>query len=116
MADDDFCYLTTRGRITGDLHEIEIWFARIDDTFYLLSGGGEHSDWVRNLRANSSVNIRVDGTTYPATARVVEEGTEEERTARQLVFDKYQPRNGGDLTRWRHAALPVAVDLVGHQS
>ena len=26
-VDDDFCYLTTRGRVTGAPHEIEIWFA-----------------------------------------------------------------------------------------
>ena len=31
-ADDDFCYLTTTGRVTGEPHEIEIWFAVDGDT------------------------------------------------------------------------------------
>ncbi len=27
LADEDFCYLTTTGRISGRAHTIEIWFA-----------------------------------------------------------------------------------------
>ncbi len=38
-TDDDFCYLTTRGRVSGRPHEIEIWFALEGRTLYLLSGG-----------------------------------------------------------------------------
>ena len=44
-----------------------------------------------------------------------EPGTVEDARARRLVFDKYQPGYGGDLTDWRARALPVAVDL-GDQS
>lgn len=36
---------------------------------------------------------------------------DEERRARTLVFEKYQPRNNGSLQGWREAALPVAVEL-----
>ena len=108
--DDDFCYLTTRGRVTGQPHEIEIWFAVDGDTVYLLSGGGDRSDWVRNLRAEPAVTVRVSDTTYRATARVIE-GSDEERRARTLVFDKYQPRNRGELVTWRGRALPVALDV-----
>jgi deazaflavin-dependent oxidoreductase (nitroreductase family) len=109
-ADDDFCYLTTRGRVSGSPHEIEIWFAQDGATLYLLSGGGE-SDWVRNLRADAAVTVRVGDTTHDATARVVEAGTDEDARARRLVFDKYQPRYRGSLDDWRERALPVAIDL-----
>ncbi len=112
MGDDtDFCYLTTRGRITGDAHEIEIWFARDGDTLYLLSGGGERSDWVRNLQADPAVTVRIGDVTRAARGRVVEAGTAEDGLARRLVFAKYQPRSGGDLGSWRDTALPVAVEL-----
>ena len=37
----DYCYLTTVGRVSGDAHEIEIWFALNDGILYLLSGGGD---------------------------------------------------------------------------
>jgi hypothetical protein len=32
--------------------------------------------------------------------------------ARSLVFSKYAPRSGSDLTGWRDRALPVALDLA----
>ena len=108
---DDFCYLTTTGRSTGCPHEIEIWYAADGDTIYLLSGGGDRSDWVRNLRANPAVRVRLDDTTHPAVARVVDDPAEDRR-ARTLVFDKYQPRYAGELVSWRARALPVAIDLL----
>jgi deazaflavin-dependent oxidoreductase (nitroreductase family) len=110
-VDDNFCYLTTRGRVTGRPHEIEIWYARDGDTLYLLAGGGDRSDWVRNLRAEPAVTVRLGGVTSAARARVVEGETTEDGRARQLVFDKYQGRSGGDLRHWRVTALPVAVEI-----
>ena len=68
MAEDDYCYLTTRGRVSGQPHEIEIWFTADDDTLYMLAGAGDRSDWVRNLRAEPAVTVRVRDTTYDATA------------------------------------------------
>jgi deazaflavin-dependent oxidoreductase (nitroreductase family) len=109
-ADDDFCYLTTRGRVSGRLHEIEIWFAFDERTLYLLSGGRDRSDWVRNLRVGPAVTVRVRDTTYSATGRVVEEGEESER-GRGLVFEKYQPRYSGSLERWRRESLLVAIEV-----
>lgn len=41
------------------------------------------------------------------------EDAEEGDLARRLLFDKYQPRSAGDLTRWRRSALPVAMSLDG---
>lgn len=109
--DDDFCYLTTRGRLTGRPHEIEIWFALDGDTIYMLAGAGARSDWVRNLQVDPAVTVRVRGDTYDATARVVVAGTDEDARARTLVFEKYQPGNEGSLVSWRESALPVALDV-----
>ena len=108
--DDDYCYLTTRGRVTGNDHEIEIWYDRHEDTLYLLAGAGDRSDWVRNVQVEPAVRVRIGDVTYDATARVVIDPDEDVR-ARTLVFDKYQPRNDGELVTWRARALPVAVDL-----
>ena len=109
-TDDDFCYLTSRGRVSGRPHEIEIWFALDGRTLYLLSGGGDRSDWVRNLQAEPAVSIRLRDSTYDAMGRVVEEGDESEH-ARRLVFEKYQPRYSGSLERWRRESLLVAIDV-----
>ena len=105
---DEYCYLTTTGRRSGQPHRIEIWYAAHGDTLYLLSGGGRSSDWVKNISAEPSVEL--DGETLAGTARVVDEGDEVER-ARSLVFEKYAPRYDGDLTEWRERALPIAIDV-----
>ena len=107
---DDYCYLATRGRVTGADHEIEIWYVREGDRLYLLAGAGERSDWVRNLQVEPAVQVRIDDVTYAARGSVVTE-PDEDRHARTVVFEKYQPRNDGELVTWRERALPVAVDL-----
>lgn len=105
-----YCYLTTRGRKTGNPHTIEIWFALEGSTLYMLAGNGERSDWVRNLQKEPDVQVRLDGITYPATARAVTDA-EEDSLARQLLFQKYQPGYNGSLENWRDTALPVALEL-----
>ena len=109
-----FCYLTTTGRVSGRPHTIEIWFALQGRTLYLLSGGGDRSDWVRNLLARPEVTVRIgrrDAPALAARARVVDPGSDEDDRARRLVTGKYQPGYGGDLSSWRRSSLPVAVDL-----
>jgi deazaflavin-dependent oxidoreductase (nitroreductase family) len=110
LAAEPYCYLTTRGRVTGRPHRIEIWFALEGDTLYLLSGGRERSDWVKNLRKTPGVTVDLSGQVFAGLARIVDDPDEDER-ARALVHDKYAGSYGGDLTRWRRSALPVAVDL-----
>lgn len=108
-AEADFAYLTTVGRRTGDPHTVEIWFAVGDGTFYLLSGGGERSDWCRNLAATPEASFRVARTEYAVTGRRVTSPAEQ-KVARSAVFSKYQGSDG-DLTEWRDAAVPYALDL-----
>ena len=108
-AELDFCYVTTTGRRSGRPHTIEIWFALDGRTLYLLAGGGDTSDWVRNIRADGAVGLRLGDEDFIARGRVVED-PDEARTARDLVFEKYAPRND-DLEEWRERALPVAIDL-----
>ena len=110
LADEDFCYLTTVGRVSGRPHEIEIWFALDGDTLYMLSGGRDRSDWVRNLRRNPEVAVRIASEHFDGQARVVED-TEEDALARRLLVEKYE-RTPGHLANWRRNAQPVAVDLA----
>jgi deazaflavin-dependent oxidoreductase (nitroreductase family) len=109
-ADEDFCYLSTTGRVTGRIHTIEIWFAADGERLYLLAGAGERSDWIRNLRADPHVGVRIADRLWDGSADVVTDAAEREAAA-ALVFDKYQPRYGGDLTSWQASSLLVAVSL-----
>ena len=109
---EPFAYLTTTGRRTGEPHQIEIWFGAKDDTVYLLAGGRDTADWVRNLMQEPRVNLRIGERVWNAVARPVVPGTDEDDLARLLLVDKYSPTYSGDLSEWRVSALPVAVDLA----
>ena len=115
FAGEQFCYLTTHGRVSGRPHRIEMWFAIDAETLYLLSGGRDRSDWVKNLRRAPAVTVEIGARLFEGHARVVTDRAEDER-ARTLVHDKYAPTYGGDLSGWRGSALPVAVDLERERS
>ncbi len=109
-AELDFCYLTTTGRTTGNPHTIEIWFGTEGGRLYLLSGGGDRSDWVRNIRVHPGVEVRLGDRTYAATGRIVTDA-DEDALARRLLLEKYGPRGSDDLSEWGRTALPIALDL-----
>jgi deazaflavin-dependent oxidoreductase (nitroreductase family) len=107
---EDYCYLTTTGRVSSEARMIEIWFALEGDTVYMLSGGRDRSDWVKNLRREPEVTVRIGESTRGGRARVVEDEAED-ALARRLLLEKYGERYSGDLSGWGRDALPVAVDL-----
>jgi deazaflavin-dependent oxidoreductase (nitroreductase family) len=110
FAAEDFCYLTTIGRVTARPHTIEIWFALDSNSLYMLSGS-HTSDWVKNLMRAPDVTVRLGDALFAGRARVVEQA-DEDALARHLVLAKYQPRTSDDLAEWAQTALPVAVDLA----
>jgi deazaflavin-dependent oxidoreductase (nitroreductase family) len=113
--DEAFCYLTTTGRRSGRPHRIEIWFGTGPGpgrTIYVLAGGRDRADWVRNLMAEPHVQVQVGDTGGEATARVLQEGTDEDALARRLLLAKYQRPGKDDLVDWGRTALPVALDLA----
>lgn len=106
FAKEEYCYLTTRGRVTGNPHEIEIWFVVHADALYLMSGGGTNSDWVKNLLKDPTVSLRLAGQTFPALAQV--EAHKDEETIRDKMADKYKERESdGSLSQWARTALVV---------
>ncbi|MDP9309859.1 MAG: nitroreductase/quinone reductase family protein [Chloroflexota bacterium] len=111
-SSEHFCYIATIGRVTGRLHEIEIWFALSGTTLYMLAGGRYNSDWVKNIERNPSVTVRIKDRMFVGQGRVVDEASDEAIRARKLVGPKYgewQPDQA--KVGWTWEALPVAVDL-----
>jgi len=108
LASLPFGYLTTTGRVTGRPHRIEIWFAIHDEVVYLLSGGRDGSDWVRNLLVTPDVVFEIGGTRRLTRASVLEAGTDEDALARRLLLEKYAGP-GEDLEGWARTSLPVAI-------
>lgn len=115
-ATEQFCYLSTTGRVSGKPHEIEIWFAfdpapgsRI---LYMMAGGRDRADWVRNLRQQPNVAIRIADETWPATAQIIAPNDPDDQLARELLCAKYQGwQRGQPLSDWGRTALPVRFAL-----
>jgi len=117
---EQVAYLETVGRVSGTPHEIEIWFAgEVDETgqsirLYLMAGGRERSDWVKNLKRTPRVRIRVAERWFEGSARVIEREPGERR-ARELVcakYMRYDPETDADLpTGWCREALPVVIEV-----
>jgi deazaflavin-dependent oxidoreductase (nitroreductase family) len=96
-----YLYLTTIGRKTGLPREIEIWFVSFDSKYFILAGHRENAHWVKNIRANPRVRVRVDDHTFDATARVLDKERD------RAVYEKAQR-----LERAKYgwgAGLPVEI-------
>jgi deazaflavin-dependent oxidoreductase (nitroreductase family) len=113
LVKQPYCYLTTTGRMTGSPHTIEIWFgadpsgARI----FLLSGGGDRSDWVKNLVASPMVHVRIGEREWDTEAHVVHEPGQD-RLARDVLATKYQGWHEGEpRSEWARTALPIAIEI-----
>lgn len=113
MTNASVCYLETIGRRTGNPHEIEIWFASEDGaTLYLLSGGGDRADWVRNLRSHPACRVRFGREWFEGVASEIE-GAPDELRGRQIVAAKYYGWRDGPLpNQWARESLPVRIDLT----
>jgi len=111
LAAEDYCYVTTTGRVTGKPHTVEIWFALRDSTIYILAGGRYRADWVKNAMKQPDVRVRITNREFDGRARVVEEGAED-LMARRLLLEKYARSEDDDLDDWAITALPVAIDLA----
>ena len=72
IADEQVLYLTTIGRTTGLPREIEIWFVVCRERFYLLAETGEAAGWVKNIRRNPRVTLRIAERQIDAMARVLD--------------------------------------------
>ena len=89
-GDASVCILETVGRASGEPRRIEIWFATDGTTVWLLSGGGERADWVRNLLARPEAHVRIGNLEFAATARLPLPADDEKHTAAELLAGKYE--------------------------
>jgi len=78
FADKKVLYLTTIGRRTGLPRQIEIWFVVYRDRFYLVAETAEAAAWVKNLRSNPEVTVRIGERQIGAKARVLDRETDRE--------------------------------------
>lgn len=111
LAGEDFCYLMTRGRVSGQPHQIEIWFGTQGGTRIYLMAGNHRSDWVLNSLKEPNVTVRIASHLFNGRVSLVQD-EKEEMSARYLLAEKYQEwESARTLSDWARTALVVAIDL-----
>ena len=81
-------HITTRGRMSGKLHTVELWFAVGNGKVY-LSHEGEETDWMKNIKKNSQVSFEIGGKNFNGSARHLEDRTDEAWTGKLALYEKY---------------------------
>ena len=109
-VDEQYAYLGTTGRVTGSEHEIEIWFASDGTTVWLISGGHDRSDWVRNLLADPRAQVRVGEQSMTMRARCPITDASERDTAARMLHAKYATQVSGTADEWAANSYLVALD------
>ncbi len=89
---DEFLYLTTTGRKSGQPREIEIWFVAHEGCYYLCAEGRDRANWVQNIRHDAHISFWVHGQRYAGTGRPLDQaGDQSLIQAVSVLFDaKYQ--------------------------
>ncbi len=94
-----FLLLEHTGRKSGELRRNVLEVVRWDEvarTFYVVSAWGEKADWLRNVRANPAVTIKVAGARYSAKAIPL---TRDESNRELLDYAQRYPRAAKELSR-----------------
>lgn len=63
--------LETTGRKSGQPRRTAVGGRVVDSQFWMVSEHGEHSDYVRNIKANPAVRVRVGGKWRNGTAHLL---------------------------------------------
>ena len=74
LLGDRFLMLTHTGRKSGKPHQTVIEVVQHKkgmDTYYVVSGWGEKSDWYQNIRKTPSVTIHTGGRTFQSKAEFI---------------------------------------------
>jgi deazaflavin-dependent oxidoreductase (nitroreductase family) len=107
---EETCFLTTYER-SGGAHEVEMRYAQLGNTLYMLSTNGGEAEWVQNLLRNPEASLRMGSQKRAGMGRIVTNGAEEEH-ARQMLARKYEGwSDDQEMSDWARTALPVAIDM-----
>ena len=113
VADHKVLNLTTVGRRTGLLREIEIWFVTHSDCLYLFAETGEAAAWVKNIRRNPRVGVRIGELRIGATARILDGKIDRELWAQVAAIAERKYGWGDGLPVEIDPSVPYAADRDG---
>jgi len=122
-----FGVITTTGSRTGKTRRKCIRAIRRGNEAYIVSIAGAHAAWLKNIRANPNVRLRIRGGTFTGIARELSETAETQTamdaycgTVHSADYLECTLHRRGRPTRskikelhhtWFHDGIPLVVDL-----
>ena len=97
--------LESTGRVSGQPRRTPLGGRRIGDTFWLVSEFGELSQYVRNIKANPKVRVRIMGRWHTGTAHLL---PDDDPQARLRTLPRF---NSTAVKAMGSSLLTVRVDL-----
>ncbi|MBX5485073.1 MAG: nitroreductase/quinone reductase family protein [Mycolicibacterium hassiacum] len=97
--------LETTGRVSGKPRRTPLDGRREGNTFWFVSEFGEKSDYVKNIKADPRVRVRLRGTWHNGTAHLVPEDDAQARLRSLPRFNSFGVRTFGTNL------LTIRVDL-----
>ena len=105
-----FIHLTTKGRRSGKLHTVELWFA-VGNGLVFLSHEGEETDWMKNIKKNSQVAFEIGGKNFNGKARHLDDGMEEAWTGKSALYEKYYGKAAKEVIEdWFSLSKLIAIE------
>lgn len=112
VASQEFIHLTTKGRKTGKLHTVELWFV-VTDSKVCLSHEGEETDWMKNIKRNAEVSFEIGGKNFTGRARYLDDHTAETWSAKVALYEKYYEKATKDLIEdWFSLSRLLAIEVL----
>lgn len=98
--------LETTGRKSGEPRRTPLGGSKVGNEFWFVSEFGENSQYVKNIKANPNVRVRLRGRWHNGTAHLVPEDDPHERLRSLPQFNSFGVRTFGTNL------LSVRVDLT----
>jgi len=99
--------LETKGRISGEPRRTPLDGSRVGDQFWFVSEFGDKSQYVKNIKADPQVRVRLKGKWHSGTAHLVPDDDPHERLRSLPKFNSFGVRTFGTNL------LTIRVDFKG---
>lgn len=106
LEDTPYVNLATKGRKTGQVRNVELWFAYEDGKLYFLAH--EDSHWWKNILKTPRVEVEASEILFEGNGRIVQDKINH-------VFELFRRKYGGDqVERWYGGSRSkrTAVEIV----
>ena len=98
--------LETTGRTSGEPRRTPLGGSKVGNEFWFVSEFGENSQYVKNIKVNPNVRVRLRGRWHNGTAHLVPDDDPQERLRSLPQFNSFGVRTFGTNL------LSVRVDLT----